>query len=245
MKRVLIFGATSAIARATARLFAERGDRLFLVARDETKLGATARDLQSRGAEKVDYATADLADETGFEALLGRATESLGGLDVALIAYGTLPDQGALEGSPRAVQEALHVNFTSVALLLTLLANRFQSQRSGTIAVISSVAGDRGRASNYVYGTAKGAVSLFLQGLRNRLHGSGVHVLTIKPGLVDTPMTAELKKNFLYAKPDQIASGVISAIDKKRDVVYLPFFWRWIMLVIRALPEPLFKRLSL
>ena len=245
MKRVLIFGATSAIARATARLFAERGDRLFLVARDEGKLEATARDLQSRGAERVDYATADLADEAGFETLLGRATESLGGLDVALIAYGTLPEQGVLEGSPQATQEALHVNFTSVALLLTLLANQLAAQRSGTLAVISSVAGDRGRASNYVYGTAKGAVSLFLQGLRNRLHGSGVHVLTIKPGLVDTPMTAELKKNFLYAKPDQIAAGIVSAIDKKRDVVYLPFFWRWIMLIIRALPEPLFKRLSL
>ena len=245
MKRVLIFGATSAIARATARLFAERGDRLFLVARDAGKLEATARDLQSRGAEGVDYATADLADETGFETLLGRAAEALGGLDVALIAYGTLPEQGMLEGSPQATQEALHVNFTSVALLLTLLANQLAAQRSGTIAVISSVAGDRGRASNYVYGTAKGAVSLFLQGLRNRLHGSGVHVLTIKPGLVDTPMTAELKKNFLYAKPDQIAAGIISAIDKKRDVVYLPFFWRWIMLIIRALPEPLFKRLSL
>ena len=245
MKRVLIFGATSAIARATARIFAERGDRLFLVARDEGKLKATARDLQSRGAEKVDYATADLADETGFETLLGRAAEALGGLDVALIAYGTLPDQGALEGSPQATQEALHVNFTSVALLLTLLANRFQAQRSGTLAVISSVAGDRGRASNYVYGTAKGAVSLFVQGLRNRLHGSGVHVLTIKPGLVDTPMTAELKKNFLYAKPEGVAAGIVSAIDKKRDVVYLPFFWRYIMLVIRALPEPLFKRLSL
>ena len=245
MKRILIFGATSAIARATARLFAERGDRLFLVARDAGKLEATARDLQSRGAEGVDYATADLADETGFETLLGRAAEALGGLDVALIAYGTLPEQGVLEGSPQATREALHVNFTSVALLLTLLANQMAAQRSGTIAVISSVAGDRGRASNYVYGTAKGAVSLFVQGLRNRLHGSGVHVLTIKPGLVDTPMTAELKKNFLYAKPEGIAEGIVSAIDKKRDVVYLPFFWRYIMLIIRALPEPLFKRLSL
>ena len=245
MNRVLILGATSAIARATARMFAERGDRLFLVARDDAKLAVTAKDLRGHGAEHVDYAAADLADESGHEALLKRAAESLGGLDIAFIAYGTLPDQGGLEGSPKATREALQVNFTSVASLLTLLANRLQAQRSGTLAVISSVAGDRGRASNYVYGTAKGAVSLFLQGLRNRLHNSGVHVLTIKPGLVDTPMTADLDKNFLYAKPEQIAAGIVKAIDKKREVVYLPFFWRWIMLLIRAVPEPLFKRLNL
>lgn len=129
--------------------------------------------------------------------------------------------------------------------LLTLLANRLETQRSGTLAVISSVAGDRGRASNYVYGTAKGALSLFVQGLRNRLYDTGVHVLTVKPGLVNTPMTAALKKNFLYAKPEGVAKGIVAAIDKKREVVYMPFFWRWLMLVIRALPEPLFKRLKL
>lgn len=245
MKRVLILGATSAIARATARLFAARGDRLFLVARDDAKLGATARDMRSRGAEKIDYATADLADDTRHEALVEEAVQALGGLDIILIAYGTLPDQRALEGSFKATHAALQVNFTSVVSLLTLLANRLEAQRSGTLAVISSVAGDRGRASNYVYGTAKGALSLFVQGLRNRLHRAGVHVLTIKPGFVDTPMTAEVKKNFLFAKPEQIAAGIVAAIDKKREVVYLPFFWRWLMLVIRALPEPLFKRLKL
>ena len=245
MKRVLLLGATSAIARATARIFAGRGDRLFLVARDDAKLGATAQDLRSRGAEHVGYASSDLADDARHEALIEKAVQSLGGLDIVLIAYGTLPDQRALEGSFKATHEALQVNFVSVASLLTLLANRLEAQRSGTLAVISSVAGDRGRASNYVYGAAKGALSLFVQGLRNRLHSSGVHVLTIKPGFVDTPMTAEVKKNFLFAKPEQIAAGIMSAIDKKREVVYLPFFWRWLMLVIRALPEPLFKRLKL
>ena len=245
MKRVLIFGATSAIARATARLFAARGDRLFLVARDDAKLEVTAQDLRSRGAEHASYAAADLADDARHEALIDEAVQALGGLDIVLIAYGTLPDQRALEGSFEATRAALQVNFSSVVSLLTLLANRLETQRSGTLAVISSVAGDRGRASNYIYGTAKGALSLFMQGLRNRLHDAGVHVLTIKPGFVDTPMTAEVKKNFLFAKPDQVATGIVSAIDKKREVVYLPFFWRWLMLVIRALPEPLFKRLKL
>ncbi len=245
MKRVLIFGATSAIARATARLFSERGDRLFLVARDDVKLEATAQDLRSRGAEAVGYAAADLADNARHEALVEEAVQALGGLDVVLIAYGTLPDQRALETSFKATHEALQVNFTSVVSLLTLLANRLEAQRSGTLAVISSVAGDRGRASNYVYGAAKGALSLFMQGLRNRLHSAGVHVLTIKPGFVDTPMTAGVKKNFLFVKPEQIAVGIVAAIDNKREVVYLPFFWRWLMLVVRALPEPLFKRLEL
>jgi short-subunit dehydrogenase len=132
-----------------------------------------------------------------------------------------------------------------VIALATVLANRFEAQRSGSIAVISSVAGDRGRQSNYVYGAAKGAVTLLLQGLRNRLSKSGVQVLTIKPGFVDTPMTAEFKKGALWAKPDDIAHGIVSAIDRRRDVVYLPGFWRLIMLIIRHIPEPIFKRMSL
>ena len=129
--------------------------------------------------------------------------------------------------------------------LLTILANRLEAQKQGTIAVISSVAGDRGRKSNYVYGTAKGAVSLFLQGLRGRLHPSGVRVVTIKPGFVDTPMTAGIKKNALFASPEAVARGVVSAIDRGRDVVYLPPFWRGVMLIVRAVPEPFFKRLNL
>lgn len=245
MKRVVIFGATSAIARATARLLAARGDRLFLVARDATKLEATAQDLRVRGAAAVDVAVADLDDFARHEVLLNEAQRALGKLDVVLIAHGTLPDQGALERSFEATERELHTNFLSVVSLLTPLANRLEAQGEGTIAVISSVAGDRGRASNYVYGTAKGAVSLFLQGLRNRLHKSGVRVITIKPGFVDTPMTAEVKKNALFASPEAVAKGIVSALDRGRDVVYLPAFWNLIMLIIRAIPEPLFKRLKL
>lgn len=245
MKRVLIVGATSAIARAAARIFAGRGDRLFLVARDAAKLQATAQDLRVHGAERVDVAVADLDDFTHHEALLDEAEGALGGLEVVLIAYGTLPDQKLLEGSFEETEKELRTNFLSVVSLLTDLANRLETQKQGTIAVISSVAGDRGRKSNYVYGTAKGAVSLFLQGLRGRLHPSGVRVVTIKPGFVDTPMTAEIKKNALFASPEAVAKGVVSAIDRGREVVYLPSFWRGVMLIVRAVPEPLFKRLNL
>lgn len=245
MKRVLIIGATSAIARATARLFAVRGDRLYLIARDAAKLSATAQDLRARGAAGVGSATADLDDLEAHEALLENAAQTLGGIDIALIAHGTLPEQRDLEGSYRATERELRTNFLSVVSLLTPLANRMEAQKGGTIAVISSVAGDRGRQSNYVYGTAKGAVSLFLQGLRGRLHKAGVNVITLKPGFVDTPMTANIAKNALFASPETVAKGIIQAIDKGREVVYLPGFWRAIMLAVRAVPEPLFKRLKL
>lgn len=244
MKRTLIIGATSAIAQATARHLAARGDRLFLIARTEAKLEAVMQDLRARGAE-VCGAVADLNVFDRHEALLTEATQALGGLDVVLIAHGTLSDQKAGERDYRVTEEELRTNFLSVVSLLTLLANRLEAQRGGTIAVISSVAGDRGRGSNYIYGTAKGALSLFLQGLRNRLHPAGVRVVTLKPGFVDTPMTANVKKNALFASSDTVAQGIVAALDKGRDVVYLPAFWYLIMLLIRAVPERLFKRLKL
>ena len=164
---------------------------------------------------------------------------------MALIAHGTLPDQAECEASAALTRQALQVNALSVIELLTELANRLQAQGSGTLAVISSVAGDRGRKSNYVYGAAKGMVSIFLQGLRNRLHSHGVRVITIKPGFVDTPMTESFDKGVLWARPDRVARDIVSAIDKGRDVVYTPWFWRYILWVIRGIPEGVFKRLGL
>ena len=139
----------------------------------------------------------------------------------------------------------MQTNALSVISLLTLLANHFEQQRHGCIAVISSVAGDRGRQSNYVYGTAKGALSIFLQGLRNRLHKSGVQVLTVKPGFVDTPMTASLPKGPLWATPEKVAEDIDKAIENKRNVLYTPSFWFLIMAIIKSVPESIFKRLSL
>jgi short-subunit dehydrogenase len=136
-------------------------------------------------------------------------------------------------------------NCISVISLLTHLANYFEKQRSGCVAVITSVAGDRGRQSNYVYGAAKGAVNIFLQGMRNRLSKVGVTVLTIKPGLVDTPMTAGLPKNFLFADPAVVGTRIFNAIMRGKEIVYVPWFWRWIMLIIRTIPESVFKRMKL
>ena len=136
-------------------------------------------------------------------------------------------------------------NAVSVAALLTSIAVRLEQRRAGSIAVISSVAGDRGRQSNYVYGSSKALVTAFLSGLRQRLYKVGVAVITIEPGFVDTPMTAAFRKGLLWAKPQQVAAGIVRAIDRSRAVVYLPGFWRPIMFIIRAIPETLFRRLSL
>ena len=245
MRKVLIIGASSAIAQATARLLAESGDTLFLVARSQHKLNAIADDLIVRGASTVYSDTLDALDFDRHEAVINSAIDTLDGLDLVLIAHGSLPDQTACELSFVTAQKEFNTNALSTISLLTLLANYFESKRQGTIAVISSVAGDRGRQSNYIYGTTKATVTVFLQGLRNRLHESGVKVITIKPGFVDTPMTADFSKGLLWETPQRIAKGLLRAVDKQKDVVYLPWFWRYIMWVIRMTPETVFKRLKL
>jgi decaprenylphospho-beta-D-erythro-pentofuranosid-2-ulose 2-reductase len=245
MTKILIIGATSAIAQATARRFAGKGARFYLLARDAEKLDALSKDLKIRGAQSVDHAVMDVNDFAAHALTLDRATSSLGGIDLALIAHGTLGNQKECEKSTALTLQEFNTNAISVISLLTLLANEFETTGSGTIAVISSVAGDRGRQSNYVYGAAKGTLTVFLQGLRNRLYKRGVQVLTIKPGFVDTPMTAAFKKGPLWAGPDDIAKGIENAIASKSTVVYLPFWWRYLMLIIKAIPESIFQRLSL
>ena len=245
MRTVLIVGATSAIAEATARLFAAEGNRLCLAGRNAARLEAIAEDLRVRGAAQVETVALDANDFSQHESVLSHAAQAMGGLDTVLIAHGTLPDQHACQASVDAALEAITTNALSVIALLTLIANRFEQQGSGTIAVISSVAGDRGRQSNYVYGTAKSAVSTFSQGLRNRLARAGVKVVTIKPGFVDTPMTAAFKKGALWATPGAVAKRIHKAMTKGEDVVYTPWFWRWIMAIIKAVPESIFKKARL
>lgn len=246
MRNILILGATSAIAEATARRFAAAGARFYLVGRNAEKLAAIARDLEIRSGQPVQRESLDLDRLDQHPALLERVEQALGGIDITLIAHGTLPDQGACQQSVATTLAALHTNALSVISLATLLANSFEARGRGVLVVIGSVAGDRGRQSSYVYGAAKGMVGLFLQGLRNRLNGQGIQIITVKPGFVDTPMTAAFeKKGLLWAQPDQIAKGIVAAVEHHRDVVYLPWFWRWIMAVIRHIPEGVFKRMKL
>lgn len=244
-RRVLILGATSAIAQETCRCFAAEHAQMILVARDAAKLQAVADDLLVRGAESVKIIVSDLASDELRPAVLLQAIGEWQGIDAALIAYGVLPDQLACEADSVAQRATLQTNWVSAAGWLSDLANIFEDQRSGVLAVIGSVAGDRGRRSNYIYGSAKAAIETFTAGLRQRLAPAGVSVVLIKPGWVSTPMTAHLSQNSLYASPEKVGRGIYKAMLSPRAVVYLPWFWKWIMMIIRLIPEPIFTRLKL
>ncbi|HET9919764.1 MAG TPA: SDR family oxidoreductase [Ktedonobacteraceae bacterium] len=242
--KMLLLGATSAIGYEAAKCFASEGAEFFLVGRTAEKLEAVAQDLKVRGAKRVETCLLDLADLDRHSELIDTASATLDGIDTVLISHGTLGDEQMCEQSVEETLKEFATNCTSVISLLTILGNYFEQQRRGCICVVTSVAGDRGRRSNYVYGTSKGAISLFLQGLRSRLYRSGVSVITIKPGLVDTPMTAALKKGPLFASPRTVGEGIYKAIKQRKEVVYLPWYWRFIMLIVRSVPEAVFKRLA-
>ncbi len=242
--RILIFGAGSAIATEAARAWAERGESLFLVARDKKKLAALKADLLARGAARVEALACGAEDLKAHAGLPAKAAKVLGGLDAALIAHGVLPDEERCRRDADYALETLRVNFNSVVSVGTPLAAFFEAQRVGVLGIISSVAGDRGRASNATYGAAKAGVSAWASGQRARLFRSGVQVVTLKPGFVDSPMTAHLRKGPLFASARAVGRGVVKAMDKRRDTAYLPGFWRPIMLAVIHLPAPIFKRLK-
>ena len=244
---VVVVGATSAVAQAAIRIWAQRGMELTLIARNASELGRIAADARVRGAQAVATVTGDLTSITFI-------TEAVGAMNVprvALVAYGSLTDSARADGDATYLVSELNANFTSAALWAQSLAERMaadsalHANEGGTIAVISSVAGDRGRGSNHAYGAAKAGLTAFCSGLRARMSARRVHIVTVKPGFIDSPMTAHIaKKGALWATPETIATGIINAIDKKRDVVYLPGFWRVIMLIVAHVPEGIFKRLK-
>lgn len=244
-ERLLIIGATSAIAHAVARRYAERKARLYLVGRRETGLEANAADLRVRGAQQVETAQLDANDTLRHSEVLTAAFQTFDGFDAVLVAHGTLPEQSECERSVDAALASFDTNARSVIALLTDIANRFESQGTGVIGIISSPAGARGRASNYVYGAAKAAVTVLASGLRHRLAAKGVRVVTILPGFVDTPMTAAFDKGFLWANPERVARDIERALRSGFGIVYTPWFWRWIMTLVVHIPERLFVRTKL
>jgi short-subunit dehydrogenase len=246
MKNILIIGGSSAIAVACAREWVKEGANLFLAGRHETRLEAVAQDLRVRGAGNVGTYVLDVNDYPQHRPMLDACLAGMGRIDILLLAHGTLSDQSACERDPEATVREISTNALSTIALLTLLACTFEAQKSGSIAVISSVAGDRGRPSNYVYGTAKAAVTTFCEGLRARLFKFNVKVLTIKPGFVNTPMTAGLPlPGPLVATPERVATDIVRAVARGKDSIYTPWFWAQIMFVIRSVPGFVFKRISL
>ena len=240
----LIVGASSSMARATARALAERGAGLILAGRDMDDLKASAADAVLRGARFAEAMHVDVREPDGFQAIHDRMGREEGSLNAAVF-VGTMPPQSDIDADPAMIEGVVTDSHTGPAQLLHGLVPLMEERGQGTVVGVASVAGDRGRIGNYVYGSAKAGFATYLSGLRNRLNRSGGHVVTVKPGFVDTGMTWGTPGMFLVASPDQVAKDILRAVDKKRNVIYTPFFWRYIMLIIGHVPEFIFKKLSI
>lgn len=245
MKKIIVLGATSGIALEVQRLLAYRGWELLLIGRSPERLAEIQADLLVRGAPRVLTYSADLACIQQHAALFDYCRGVFCDFDTVLLAYGSMREQKDSEYSIDVLRDELQVNFVSATAILTLFAADLEQRGTGCLAAITSVAGDRGRRSNYVYGAAKGGLSLFLQGLRSRLHPAGVRVITIKPGPVQTPMTDSMANSARFANPERVAEDIVAALERRSpDVLYTPKAWRYVMTAVRQIPEFVFKRLS-
>ncbi|MBD2312209.1 SDR family oxidoreductase [Desertifilum sp. FACHB-1129] len=244
-KAVLILGATSSMARSLCCKLAQQGAILHLAGRDAPELERIACDIAIRYQTPVTWSRVDATQHDTHPEFFQQVLERLGRLDGVMVTLGELGEQAQAQQDFQQAYRILSSNYTGVVSLLTPIANYLEKQQGGFIVGVSSVAGDRGRQSNYIYGSAKGGLSLFLQGLRNRLTPAGVQVLTVKPGFVDTKMTFGKPGMFLVASPEQVADDILKALSQNRDILYTPSFWWGIMAIIRSIPEPLFKRMKL
>lgn len=244
--RILVLGATSAIAERWCRLRAAAGDSLLLVARDGEKLAAIAADLTARGAT-VGVSTEDLADTTDADTRFSRWAGTLGGVDIVFLAYGILGDQAEAQADTATLVQGLQANFTSAVVWCELAGRTFEQAGAGTLVGISSVAGDRGRRTNYAYGAAKAGLSTYLEGMAHRFAGSEITVICVKPGFVATPMTAHIdgRDGPLWATPEQAAEDIQKAVETKKPEIYTRWFWRFVMFIIRHLPRPIFNKMKI
>ena len=242
MSYLLIIGARSDIARACAREYAKNGYDLYLAARNAAELSAFARDVTTRTQQRVKLLELDILDYQSHQGFYDSMEEKPLGV---ISAVGYLGKQEQAQGDFEEAQKIMGTNYTGVVSLINIIANDFERRRSGFIVGISSVAGDRGRKSNYLYGSAKAAFTAYLSGLRNRLYEAQVHVLTVKPGFVATKMTEGMDlPEKLTAQPDEVASDIFQAQQNGKNVLYTKWIWRWVMMVIKMIPEWKFKRMS-
>ncbi|WP_380057101.1 SDR family oxidoreductase [Falsihalocynthiibacter sp. SS001] len=240
----IILGATSSMARAFGRKVSEAGATVFLAGRDMEDLKTAAQDCLVRGAASAEAIKFDARQTDCFGAIIEHVTKVEGVINVACF-VGSMPEQSAIDADPSLIEGTVMDSFTGPATFLQMIAPEMEARGSGTVVGVGSVAGDRGRIGNYVYGAAKAGFHTYLSGLRNRLNRSGGHVVTVKPGFVDTAMTWTVEGMFLVSSPEDVAETILKAVKKKKNTLYTPFFWRYIMMIIRSIPEPLFKKLSI
>ena len=250
MKKILILGATSTVAQKVLEIFSLDKNYLFLVGRSLVRLEALSLHLKSAPTwhkeSMLEFRSLEnFLDLDKHEQIIHHAISKMGGLDLVFVAYGHLGNQQSSENDWNEFFREMQINFLSIASFLHIVSNYFEAKKSGHICVITSVAGDRARKSNYTYGVSKGSLSLYLQGLRNRLYKSNVNVTDIKLGFVESPMTENLTQRSLISSPHFAAHQIVKAINTKKDIVYVPFFWRYIMLIIKGIPETIFKKLNL
>jgi short-subunit dehydrogenase len=240
----ILLGATSSMARAMARALSAEGHNILLAGRDMDDLKTVAADCVLRGAPICEAIRFDARDPASFAPIIARAEAEEGQISAAVF-VGSMPDQGDIDADPALIDGTVMDSFTGPARFLQMLAPVMEARGGGTVVGVGSVAGDRGRIGNYVYGAAKAGFATYLSGLRNRLTRAGGHVVTVKPGFVDTAMTWGIEGMFLVATPEKVAADILKAVKKKRNVIYTPFFWRYIMLIIRHIPEFIFKKMSI
>jgi len=245
IKNIYVFGATSKIAEETIKHFAKDKSSFYLVARNSDKLEIVKKDLISRGAVSVHTENCDALEYDKHKSTIENAAQVMGNIDLVYIAHGTLPDNEGIRNNQANLLEEFNINCNSTLSLCSAASDYFEKEGKGTLAVISSVAGERGRQSNFVYGAAKSAVTEYLSGLRNRLYKSGIKVITIKPGMVETPMTADMEKGPLFAKVESVGKTIYTKIKNGNDVVYVPGYWKLIMGIIKSIPESIFKKLNI
>jgi decaprenylphospho-beta-D-erythro-pentofuranosid-2-ulose 2-reductase len=248
---VVILGATKGMGRSLARLCAQRGDRLFLLGRDPDDLERSAADLDARGGERgkeqagrVGWSPCDLGDTATFESALAAAAEALGRIDAVIVTAGLFATQAELEADIALTERLLRIDFTNTVVFCEHARKRLLAQGGGTLCVFTSVAGDRGRKPVAIYGAAKAGLSRYLEALDHKFRAEGLITIDVKPGFVKTGMTAGLKPPPFAGEPDQVAARVLQAIERRQPLIYAPFPWRWIMLMIRLLPRAVMRRIG-
>ena len=245
MKKILIIGANSALALPCIKIWAKKDYSLFLVGRNEEKLKNLKNDLEKKYNINIQISVKNLINKKNCDELKDEYFRENNSLDILFICYGILGEQENLISNNDSLVNNVFVNSTSKMIIINSFLNHFKKQKKGSIAVITSVAGDIGKSSNFIYGSSNATLSNYLSGLRQYLFRFGVNVVNIKPGLLDTPMTSNFKKNFLFSNPNKVCITLVNSIEKKNNDVYLPFYWRYIIFVIKLIPKFLFNRLKI